>query len=320
VVGAAAITVAADNPGLPGPVAGCGAALGRNAVTGATTKTINAATANTALVVSGVADPTVKAVSLNVGGLVFPATKAGGTWTSTINPSNLPEGTLTAAATYTNGAGSFHGVTMDLVKDTVAPAAPSAGLAPGTYESIRNVALSAEPGSTIHYTADGSDPTANSQTASSAIAVPHSETLKAVAVDKAGNVSPVASFDYVIAPPQVVTPAPAPAPVVIVPSLRIESLTLGRSIRLRSARKSGISAIVYAPEGAKVAKIRILRGSKVVETMTAKVDRDGVLQLRLPHSKKARRALRRGTYSLRFQVGQDLGHLGTVLTRSVRVR
>src|SRR3954470_10793556 len=77
--GPAAMTIAADNPAVAGPVAGCGAALGRNAVTGATTKTINAATANTALVLSGVADPTVKAVSLNVGGLVFPATMAGGT-------------------------------------------------------------------------------------------------------------------------------------------------------------------------------------------------------------------------------------------------
>src|SRR5262249_45939183 len=38
--GGAALTLAADNPAVPGPVAGCGAPLGADSVTGANTKTI----------------------------------------------------------------------------------------------------------------------------------------------------------------------------------------------------------------------------------------------------------------------------------------
>jgi hypothetical protein len=45
-----------------------------------------------------------------------------------------------------------------------------------------------------------------------------------------------------------------------------------------------------------------------------------VLSVRLPHSKKARRALRRGVYTIQFQVGQDVSHMGAVLKRTVRIQ
>src|SRR3954452_10772045 len=98
VAGAAAFTIAADNPGVAGPVAGCTAPVGSDAVTGANTKTINAANQNRALTITGTSDPNVKGVTLTLGGSTVPAALAGGTWSATVNPANLPDGTLTAAA------------------------------------------------------------------------------------------------------------------------------------------------------------------------------------------------------------------------------
>ena len=49
----------------------------------------------------------------------------------------------------------------------------------------------------------------------------------------------------------------------------------------------------YSSAGTKVVRIRVLRGSKVVDDYMAKVGKDGVLIANLPHMRKARRALRR---------------------------
>jgi hypothetical protein len=313
-----AFSIGADNPAVPGPVAGCTAPLGSDGVTGASTKTINQANANSAVTVTGTSDPNVKSVTLNVGGSVVPASLAGGTWSATVNPAGLPDGTLTAAATFNNGTGAYHGRTMSLLKDTVAPNAPTANVASGSYPSGRNVSLSAEPGATIHYTTNGSDPTSTSKTYSDAIAVPQSTQIKAVAVDAAGNTGQVAQFDYAINPP-ITAQAPSKPAVVKVPKLKVESLTMTRRTGLRSARKRGIDAIVYAPEGAKIATIRILKGAKVIQTLSHKVSRDGVLEVRVPSTKKARKALKRGSYRVEIQVGQDAAHLGTKLVRTIKI-
>jgi hypothetical protein len=315
--GGAALTLAADNPGVPGPVAGCGAPLGADSVTGANTKTINIANANQALTITGSADPAVKSVTLNVGGSTVPATLAGGTWSATVNPSNLPDGTLTAAATFNNGAGAYHGKTMDLTKDTVAPAAPTSNLPSGSYANGHLVSLAAEPGASIHYTTDGSDPSASSKTYDAAIPVRTTGPLKAVAVDAAGNVGQISRFDYVIASPVILAPSSPAAPKL--PKLKLESLTLTKRTSLRSARKSGVDSIIYAPEGAKVAKIRILKGAKVIQTINRKVSRDGVIEVRLPTTKAARRALKRGSYRVEFQVGQDAKHLGVKMVRTIKI-
>jgi hypothetical protein len=300
---------------LPGPVPGCGAAVGANSVTGANTKTINIANANQALTITGTAQPDVKGVTLNVGGSTVPATLAGGTWSATINPSNLPDGNLTAAATFNNGA-PFHGRTMGIVKDTVAPAAPTSNLPSGSYANGHLVSLAAEQGASIHYTTDGSDPSASSKTYDAAIPVRTTGPLKAVAIDAAGNVGQISRFDYTIASPVILSQQPA-APKL--KKLKLESLTMTKRTRLSSARKRGMDAIIYAPEGAKIAHIRILKGAKVVQTINRKVSRDGVLEVRLPTTKATRKALKRGSYRVEFQVGQDLNHLGTKLVRTFKL-
>jgi hypothetical protein len=83
--------------------------------------------------------------------------------------------------------------------DTTVPTV-SASPAPGTYTSAQKVALTASETADIYYTTNGSTPTTSSSRFDSAtpINVAQSQTIKALAVDKAGNQSSVASFQYVI--------------------------------------------------------------------------------------------------------------------------
>ncbi|WP_224370040.1 beta strand repeat-containing protein [Hyalangium versicolor] len=84
-------------------------------------------------------------------------------------------------------------------------AAPSVTASPsgGTYNSAQSVTLTCADGSgsgcsSIHYTTDGSSPTASSPTYSAPIAITANTTLKFVASDNAGNTSAVGTETYVI--------------------------------------------------------------------------------------------------------------------------
>ena len=92
---------------------------------------------------------------------------------------------------------------------TFKPAAPTASVASGVYISAQSVALVAPANPVapnapvVHYTTDGSTPTASSPVYSSPISVSTSTTIKAIAVtDKAGWVSEseVAEFHYAFIP------------------------------------------------------------------------------------------------------------------------
>ena len=96
-----------------------------------------------------------------------------------------------------------------------------------------NVALTGE---NVRYTTDGSTPTAGSQAYSRPLRVDKSQTIKAISVDAAGNLSPVAEFAYTIqtrrSPPPVAGPGAA---ILAAPEhpgararLRLESLTVAR--------------------------------------------------------------------------------------------
>ena len=166
-----------DNPGVAGPVAGCTAPLGSDSVTGSNVTTINQANANTAVTITGTADPNVKSVVLTLGGVAVPAVGTTA-WSATVPASSLPEGKLLASAAYTSAAGTYHGKTMSIVKDTIAPSAPTASVPAGTYTSAQKVGLSSNDSTaTIHYTTDGSDPNAGSPTYSGGISVSGSQTI-----------------------------------------------------------------------------------------------------------------------------------------------
>jgi hypothetical protein len=189
-----------------GPVAACPTPYRPNEATAVGRRAINVATSGDDLTVRGVSQPgtSVTGVSLRdaAGHSVDVPATGSGLWSVTVPGSALAaldDGPVAIASTYGVGAGRT--ATGLLVKDTVAPAAPAADVAPGTYTAARDVTLAAADG-TVHYTTDGSAPTASSPAATAAVHVDRSQTIKAVAVDAAGNVSPVASFAYVLNGPR----------------------------------------------------------------------------------------------------------------------
>lgn len=76
-------------------------------------------------------------------------------------------------------------------------AAPTATPAPGTYPDRVEVLLAAATGAAIHYTLDGSTPTAASPRATGPVVLTASATVRAVAIS-GGVTSPTAAFAYVL--------------------------------------------------------------------------------------------------------------------------
>jgi hypothetical protein len=93
------------------------------------------------------------------------------------------------------------------------PPTVTASPAGGNFEAAQQVMLSAnEEGAKIHYTLDGTDPTKTSAEFSGPITVEKTATLKFIGVDKADNVSAVASETYTITPPDTTPPTVAAEP------------------------------------------------------------------------------------------------------------
>jgi hypothetical protein len=256
----------------------------------------------------------------SAGKTVSAPASGGAAWTATVPAAQLQglaDGPIRVGSTHSIGKGAT--VKGLLSKDATAPAAPTASVASGLYTSTQSVSLKAAEG-TIRYTTNGSDPTSASTAYTNAISVASSQTIKAVAVDAAGNVSPVSAFDYKIGAPAV---APAPAAVAapsVAPRLRLDALTLSSRYSLRTVRKRGISMVVFAPEGAKVVKVRLLRNGKVITRVVRRVGKDGVITVVLPSTKKGRAKLRRGTYKVQVTPGQSTKKYGVTTTRTVRIR
>src|SRR5919108_216699 len=95
--------------------------------------------------------------------------------------------------------------------DTTPPPAPDVTPATGTYTSAQTVTIAGEAGATLRYTTDGVAPTASTGTVYSApFSVSATTTVKAIAIDAAGNVSPVTTRDYTITSPPPPPPPPPP--------------------------------------------------------------------------------------------------------------
>jgi len=101
--------------------------------------------------------------------------------------------------------GQYNGV------DRTPPPPPVATPAPGAYPTAIPVSLTAEAGAAIRYTLDGSVPTATTGMAyTGPFLVARSRVVRAVAVDRAGNVGPVAALAYTINRPGPSGEQPAP--------------------------------------------------------------------------------------------------------------
>jgi len=204
--------------GIPGggPALGCPATtFERNSIETTSPTAINAANAGSAIVVNGRAasDVTVgEDVEILVDGAVrddavvtvTPGTRE---WTATIPAAAIPatDAPLKIEADFPNSAfdtiaGAYIS-TIAVPKDVTAPVAPGASLASGTYVGAQAVTLTAEAGATIRYTNNGAEPTPTSSVANGPIAITATQTLKAIAIDAAGNPSPVTVREYTITSP-----------------------------------------------------------------------------------------------------------------------
>ena len=101
------------------------------------------------------------------------------------------------------GHGTFYVDNVQLVEGSLTPtcATPTFTPAAGSYISAQNVSIACTTeGSVIHYTTDGTNPTALSAVYSSPIAVSSNTTIKAIAVADGYDNSAVASATYSIFP------------------------------------------------------------------------------------------------------------------------
>ena len=195
----------------PGPAAGCEtvAPLATRALTTATPSVINADTpADRPLRVSGFSQGAGQVqVRLSAAGTVVTkdATVAGTeqqTWRASFAPTELTRLTGNIRVTALVDGVQLSG-SKTVVRDTDVPDAPSASLAAGTYRGARQVSLSAAASDRIRYTrGDGRQAAPTRSTGrlyrGGRITIGSTSTLKMIAVDGAGNVSPVARTRYVI--------------------------------------------------------------------------------------------------------------------------
>ncbi len=128
--------------------------------------------------------------------------------TLTVSP-NVAPGAYPVLITATGG-GHVHTAQVLVVVQAAAP--PVFSPASGTYTVGQQVAITdTTPGAVIYYTSNGSAPTSASTQYTTAIPVPTTATLKAIAVVGSGLPSNVASATYTITPPAAI-PSIAPAP------------------------------------------------------------------------------------------------------------
>ena len=102
--------------------------------------------------------------------------------------------------------------TFTITRTIETVATPTFTPAAGTYTSIQSVTIACDTqGAVIHYTTDGSEPTANSPVYNGAIEVAQNMTIKAIALKDGWNPSQAASAVYVINLPQLEAPVFTPA-------------------------------------------------------------------------------------------------------------
>jgi len=190
-----------------GPALGCeGSPQQANAVATADDEVVNLASGDLVLGGTATADTTAVTgtVSDEAGGSVpFDAASLSAgpgqkTWAATVGRAELEglaDGTLTVAAQYAGPAGTIGGRELTIAKDTVAPKAPKATPKAGTYTRSQSVSLT-RGSNEIRYTQDRSTPTLDSRLFVRPIRVTATQTIKAIAVDPAGNASGVASYRY----------------------------------------------------------------------------------------------------------------------------
>jgi len=201
---------------LPGPGLGCqGSPSATYGVSQVNPAVLNIANRGTGLTVSGLSlDATsVSAVLTDRSGAsaTAPATVTGAagsqTWTVTFRPAQLRplQGRIVVAGRYTHaGGGVLTGTTKTVVRDLRAPKSPTASLKGREYVGRQVVTINAPSAEDeVRYTlGNGAQPrpsaTVGNRYNGQPLVLTASQTLKMVAVDQAGNTSPLVTERYTI--------------------------------------------------------------------------------------------------------------------------
>src|SRR3954468_8310837 len=344
----------AQNPTGRGPALPCTTPMRRDAVTRANHMTVNAGNVGSDLVLSGVTE-NADAVTVNLDDeagarVTIPATLSASSgaqsFTATVpadRVGGLRDGTLTASAAYTIGGTNITGDELMLLKDTVAPPAPMATPEPRTYLGPQAITLGDDDATaTIHWTAGSVTPTADSPGFASPILITASQTIRGVAVDRAGNASPVAAFSFEIALPVVpapgaVTTPPAALPAAATPApagagagteagaLRARGLALASRARAARLRRNGLGLALKVPAEAAVVRVIVSRagrsgrptGRPIATVIRLAPGRAGTMRLRLRDAKL--RGLRPGRYVVSVALGRTRAALGPATLHALTV-
>jgi hypothetical protein len=205
---------------VTGPAPGCEAApTATRAIASVSPSVINLGNAASGVTVSGVSDSADVEVTLSDGleSVTQTVSVTGGTWTAQFDTAQLQalEGTITASAMTTAGAAVNTGT---LIKDLVAPNAPTVSPNGGAITGQRSVFIAGAAGDTLRYTVGNGSQAAPTATTGTVFTGPFNvsagQTVKAVAVDAAGNASNVttSAFTQAVPPPVVTPPVVTPPP------------------------------------------------------------------------------------------------------------
>jgi hypothetical protein len=343
-----------QNPAAPGPSAPCTAPALRDAATSSTPSSVNIAHDGQDVVVSGVAqDATAVSVTLDdndpaTGPLtesgVLTGTGSAQTWSATF-PGNdvgsLAEGTLKATPAFTLASGTIGGSPLSILKDLHAPGTPVATPSPaaGPFHAAQSVSLSvADATAKIHWTNDGTTPDASSPVLAHGTQIPvtASQTIRAVAIDPAGNAGPVATLAYTILPgvaggggtgsttttiieqvPFVVALTP-PAQAVAAAHAAAPGRPAVRGLSVAVLRGHALRVTMRVGSGARLVRLRVLgaRGGAALLTAVKPV-RDGRVSITL--GGRAMRALKAGSYVLEARAGASRSALGAATRKPFRL-
>jgi Chitobiase/beta-hexosaminidase C-terminal domain len=341
-----------QNPAAPGPGAPCSAPLLRDAATSSTPASVNIAHTGEDLVVSGVAQDA-SAVSVTLGDGATTLTESGTltgagsaqTWSATFpggDVGGLRQGTLTATPSFTTAGGTIGGAPLHILKDLQAPGAPVGSPSPaaGPFDAPQSVSLSvADTTAQIHWTNDGTTPDASSPVLAhgAQIAVTASQTIRAIAIDPAGNAGAVSTLAYTIVPrggaggttttgtttiiQQVPFVVPLIAPNGAVAGNRVASPARPavRGLSVAVLRGHALRVTMRVGSGARVVRLRVLRASGGPALVTVVRSAAGG-RFTATLSSRALRALRRGSYVLEARAGASRAVLGAATRTAFRLR
>lgn len=351
-----------------GPALGCDAAVfERNSIETTSPTTINATNVGAGIVVNGKAATDVTAaddVDILVDGsavdAVVTVNPGARTWRATIPATAIPatDAPLRIEADFPGSEfdtidGAYIS-TVELPKDLAAPSAPTANPAGGTYVGTQQVTLTAEEGATIRYTNDGADPTSTSLVANGPIAVTATQTLKAIAIDAAGNASGVTVLNYTITSPPGAgggdgggggggaaatgaglttgttigadagaSDAPAAQASAVKAPLGITALIASKSIKRSKARIQGLRLTLRIVPGTEVVRFRIYRklrnGARVLLTSGFRAPAAAGFYRATLKDPVLRRKLTPGNYEVEVTPGASQTDLGTSRRHAFKV-